>query len=84
MPFATAQESAITNYYVKIYMNVIVTSKFTAQQAIPEVMKLNGSQINLRCLRHIFIKSIKYTTKSRGEEMGNTLGIRYKKSGRVL
>lgn len=59
MPFVTAQESAITKYYVKIYMNVIVASKFTTQQAIPEVMKLNGSQINLRYLRHIFIESIK-------------------------
>lgn len=59
MPFVTAQESAITKYYVKIYMNVIVASKFTTQQAIPEVMKLNGSQISLRYLRHIFIESIK-------------------------
>ena len=39
MPSVTAQESAITKYYVKIYMNVIVTSKFTTQQAVPEVMK---------------------------------------------
>lgn len=70
MPFVTAQELAITKYYVKSYMDIIVAPKFTTQQAIPEVMEQNGSQINLRYLRHIFIKSIKIHNKKQGERDG--------------